>query len=191
MRKVLKLSLFLLIVASIAGFSISYVNGITDPLIEQQNAEKKQSSFNDVYPGADDVKDESKKYITNDSDEVVKEVNIAYKSNIPVGVIYTVKPNGYNGKIEMLVGFDINSKKITAIKILSQSETPGLGANSKESFFSDRFKGLNAESSIEIVKKESVQDNEVLAITAATITSKAVASGVNVARQHFISNFAK
>jgi len=189
MRNIVKLGVFLCIIAGIAGLSLSYVNGLTYPIIQQQLEDEKLNGFQEVYPGAKDIKDESSKYLGSNSDPLLTEVNVVYDENNAVGVIYTAEPAGYSGKIQLLVGLDISDKKITAIKILSQSETPGLGAKAKESFFTDRFKAKKTESVLEVVTKEPVGDSEVLAITSATITSKAVTTGVNAARQHFLDNF--
>ncbi len=191
MRNILKLGIFLLVVAGVAGLALSYVNTLTEPIVISQEQENKINSFKEVYPEAETVKDESSKYLKSDEQKIITEVNVAYKNGNPVGVIYTVEPKGYAGAVRTLVGFDIAAKKITAIKVLSQKETPGLGAKSSEASFMDRFKGKSAESAVEIIKKEPVNGNQVLAITAATITSKAVASGVNAAREHFIANFVK
>lgn len=189
MRNIIKLGVFLLIVSGICGFAISYVNGVTSPEIERQMIENKLASFKEVYPASSDVKDESAKYINDDTNPVITEVNVAYKDGKPAGVIYSVAPSGYGGKIQMLAGFDIEAKKVTAIKILSMSETPGLGAKAPESFFTGRFKDKDAANPLVVVKQEPADGNKILAITAATITSKAVTSGVNIAREHFAENF--
>lgn len=191
MRNILKLGLFLLIVAGLAGFGIGYVNNITSPLIATQERENKIKSFKEVYPQAQEVKDETDKYVAEKEGSIISEVNTAYVESKPAGVIYTVVPSGYNGKVTTMVGFDIGSKKITAIKVLSHTETPGLGAKASESSFADRFKGKSASNPIGVVKQEPVKDDEVIAITAATITSKAVAAGVNAAREHFMEHFAQ
>jgi electron transport complex protein RnfG len=176
-------------VAGIAGLGISYVNGITSPIIEQQLIENKLNSFKQVYADSDEVIDESAKYLDGTSNPIITEVNVAYKSGTPVGVIYSVAPTGYGDKINILAGFDIVNKKVTAIKILSQSETPGLGAKAPESFFTDRYKDKDAVNPLVVVKQEPADGNKILAITAATITSQAVTDGVNAAREHFINNF--
>lgn len=189
MRNIIKLGLFLLVVSGAAGFGISYVNGFTAPLIAEQMQQEKVNSFREVYPEAQEIKDESEKYL-QDPNSLIKEVNVAYTEGNPSGVIYTVEPSGYGGKIQALVGFDIAAQKITGVKVLSHSETPGLGARAGEAFFQDRFKDKSAAQAIEIVKKEPAAGNQVMAITAATVTSKAVASGVNAAREDFLKNFA-
>lgn len=190
MRNIIKLGLFLLVVAGLAGFGIGYVNGLTAPLIADQMQQEKENSFKEVYPQGQEIKDESQKYL-QDTSSLVKEVNVAYNNGKAAGAIYTVEPSGYGGNIRILVGFDIVSKKISGIKVLNHMETPGLGARAGESSFQDRFKDKAAAESVEIVKKEPVSGNQVMAITAATITSKAVASGVNAARENFMTNFAK
>ncbi|MDX9872684.1 MAG: FMN-binding protein [Clostridia bacterium] len=189
MRSIIKLGVFLLVVAGVAGLAISYVNGITSPIIEQQMIENKLASFKEVYPDSDEVRDETSKYLNDSTNPVITEVNVAYQGGSPAGVIYGVAPNGYAGKIQILAGFDIASQKITVIKILSLSETPGLGAKATEPAFTDRFKDKDAASPLEVVKQEPAAGNEILAITASTITSKAVTDGVNAAREHFTANF--
>lgn len=191
MRNIIKLGIFLLLISGLAGLGIGYVNGLTQPLIAEQAETNKLNSLKEVYPQAEQIKDETEKYISDSSNPIIREVNIAYVQGAPVGVIYTVEPKGYSSVVKTLVGFDIAAKKITAVKVISQSETPSLGSRSVENFFSDRFKGKMANEPVVIVKREPIQGNQVLAITAATVTSKAVASGVNAARENFVKNFTK
>ena len=97
------------------------------------------------------------------------------------------KTKGYSGPISILAGFDIATAKITAIKVLSQRETPGLGAKAKESFFQDRYKGKGRRRSPGGHQEAPAKENQIQAITASTITSKAVTKGVNAAREHFLA----
>lgn len=191
MREIIKLSIFLLLVAGAAGAGLSYVNDLASPLIEKQILQSKIDSFKEVYPRADKVENESASHLKETHDPALKEVNIAYRSGAPAGVIYGVETKGYSGPISILTGFDIATAKITAIKVLSQRETPGLGSKAKESFFQDRYKGKNAGEALEVSKSAPVRENQIQAITASTITSKAVTRGVNAAREHFAAHFAK
>ena len=63
-----------------------------------------------------------------------------------------------------------------AIDITGQSETPGLGANCVREDFKAQFAGKKL--GISVVKRNA-KDNEIDAISSATITSKAVTKGVN------------
>jgi len=189
MRDIFKLSLFLLVVAGISGAGLSYVNSLATPLIAEQIRQNKIASFKEVYPQSDKVENESAVYLKDAHDTALKEVNIAYRSGMPAGVIYAVETKGYSGTISILAGFDIDAAKITAIKVLSQTETPGLGAKAKDRFFQDRYKDKNATLPLEVTKTAPVKDNQIQAITASTITSKAVTKGVNAAREHFNATF--
>lgn len=89
------------------------------------------------------------------------------------GKALVVAPRGYGGKIEMLVGVD-SSGKVTGVKILNHTETPGLGANIVRPDFLKQFVGKSAGDPIEPKK-------DIDAITGATISSKAVCMGVKEA----------
>lgn len=190
MRDIVKLAVFLLITSGVAGLGVGYVNTLTGPLIEEQILKAKIASFKEVYPQSDEVKDETANYLKPDKKSLLKEVNIAYRKGAPAGALYTVETKGYSGPITLLAGFDIASGRLTAIKVLSQTETPGLGAKAKDKFFQDRFRDKNATTPLEVSKLAPVKENQIQAITASTITSKAVTKGVNAAREHFMATFA-
>jgi electron transport complex protein RnfG len=108
--------------------------------------------------------------------------NLAYDEvgNV-VGCAINVSPVGFGGPIAIKVGFDINGV-IWNTKVLSQAETPGLGAKCVEPSFSDQFKGFNPAEKTLAVKKDG---GDVDAITASTITSRAYADGLALAVKVF------
>jgi len=191
MRDIIKLSLFLMLVAGVAGAGLSYVDGMTGPLIEKQILEQKIAGFKEVYPKSDRVENESAMHLKEPHDPQLKEANIAYLGDEPSGVIYAVESKGYSGPISFLAGFDIATAKLTAIKVLSQRETPGLGAKAQEGWFQDRYKDKESAVALEVTKNPPLRANQIQAITASTITTKAITKGVNAAREHFIANFAQ
>ena len=58
------------------------------------------------------------------------------------------------------------------------SETPGLGAKSKDKAFIGQYKDKDAKE-LKVIKNGTPKDNEIVAIAGATITSDAVTRGVN------------
>lgn len=189
MRDIIRLGVYLLIIGAVAGIGVAYVNNTTDPIIAERVAEEKIDGLKEVYPDSDTIEEETDKYIDSSTPPEIKEVNVAYKDSRPAGVIYTVEPNGYSGPITTVVGFDIEKKEVTRIKIISQSETPGLGDQCQEPWFLERFQGKKATEPLRVVKNEPAKENEIVAITASTVTSEAVTHGVNVAREHFLKYF--
>jgi electron transport complex protein RnfG len=188
MREAIKLGLFLLITCAIVGLGIAYTNSLTEPIITGAEKSDQEQGLMEVYDNADEIKDETSKYLTVEH-EVIKQINTAYKAGEVVGVIYTVEPKGYGGNIRTLVGFDIADNIITNIKVLSHTETAGLGSQAEEPWFAEGFQNKSAAVDLEVVQQAPQRENEIQAITAATVTSKAVATGVNEARNHFQENF--
>ena len=92
-----------------------------------------------------------------------------------------MSPVGFGGPIAIKVGFDANGV-IWNTKVLSQAETPGLGAKCVEPSFSDQFKGFDPSQKKLSVKKDG---GDVDAITASTITSRAYADGLALAVKVF------
>lgn len=97
------------------------------------------------------------------------------------GYVFTTGAKGYGGTVSVMVGMDTEGN-ITGVEILSHSETPGLGANATKDDFKGRFIG---KSGILTVNKSSNEGQDVQAITAATITSKAVVNAVNLATETY------
>jgi len=79
-----------------------------------------------------------------------------------------------------MVGFDMN-KTVTGVSVLSHSETPGLGANAANSGFLGQFIGTADAGNLAVAKDGGSVD----AVTAATISSRAVTNAVNSAADHY------
>ena len=105
------------------------------------------------------------------------------------GYNFTVTPKGYAGLITTVVGVS-NEGRVMDIKILSHSETPGLGAKAVEPAFAGQFKEKLAEK-LSVTKTPPESDDQIQAISGATITSSAVISGVNTALEYWRANFAQ
>lgn len=93
-----------------------------------------------------------------------------------LGIIFRVFPQGYGGPIPITVGLDLEGK-ITGVRIASAAEglkeTPGLGAKITEPDFRKQFIGKCAP---EVQLR--ADGGEIDAITAATISSRAVTAGI-------------
>ena len=121
---------------------------------------------------------------------LITDVQQSSKNGKPNGYIYTVTPSGYGGKVTLMVGISKDGDKITGIKVMNHSETPGLGAKSTEPAWQAQFKGKPLKDALAVTKQEPGKPNEIKAITAATITSRAVVTGVNAAREDYMKNHA-
>lgn len=94
------------------------------------------------------------------------------------GYVFTVSTLSYGGNIAVTVGVG-NDGSVTGVNILEISDTPGLGMKAKNDSFLVQYTGKS--DSLTVVKNSASADNEIVAITSATITSKAVTTCVNTA----------
>ena len=85
------------------------------------------------------------------------------------------KTVGYESEISMIVGLD-NNLNVTNVNITSINDTPGRGSRATEPSFLGQFIGKKLGVS---VTRGTPTGNQIQAISGATITSKAVAKGVN------------
>lgn len=184
MRENLKLGFILLVVTAIAGLFLGGAYTITKEPIEKQAILEKNQAMKEILPSAESF-ELSKISIAEGT--TIKEVNEGLKGNEIVGYAIKVTPKGFGGLIDMMVGISADGK-IGGIKILSHGETPGLGANATNISFYGQYKDKSAESQLEVVKTGASGDNQVQAITGATITSRAVTNGVNEAIEFFNSS---
>ena len=109
-----------------------------------------------------------------------KNTNSAVKDDKVAGYIFTVSEKGYGGDISVMVSVNPDCT-VNTVQILDASnETPGLGQNVTKEEFYGQFEGKGY--GVQTVKGGTKSaENEVDAVTSATISSKAVGRAVNKA----------
>ncbi len=100
-----------------------------------------------------------------------------------IGYAIQGKGPGFQDTIHVLFGYLSSNQNITGMEILDSRETPGLGDKIfKDMDFVGEFINLPISKEIKAVKKgKKTQENEIDAITGATISSKAVVRIINIA----------
>lgn len=161
-----KLSGILCIITLTAALLLAGVNGLTEKKIAEASNRASQDAMKSIFTDADGF------------DKLTDTIYEGKKNGETVGYCVTVSANGFGGKIKMIVGLTPEDK-IEGIEILEHSETPGLGAKSTSAEFENQFRGKK--SALSVVKGKTDSEDEVSAITGATITSRAVANGVRAA----------
>ena len=72
---------------------------------------------------------------------------------------------------------------VSGIVVVSHSETAGLGAKAQDPAFYQKFTGKAADGGLAVIKSGEPEENEIVALSGATVTSKAVTKGVNAAAE--------
>lgn len=192
MREIIKLGSILFIITAIAATFLAFANDATSELIAQVQEQESNKARQEVLPSAEKftLLNESELNAIVLENNRIKEIYIG-KNSADELVGYTIKTtaSGYGGNIEVITGISADGN-VTGMKVVSHSETPGLGANAAKPEFQAQFVGKSTSSNISVVKS-APSDSEIQAISGATITSKAVSNGVNIAIDVFNSKLAK
>lgn len=117
--------------------------------------------------------------------------NTAVKDGETIGYIFVVDTKGYGGTVSVMTAVNTDGT-IAAVEILDASnETPGLGQNVTKQDFFTQFTNLT--DNITVIKggTASSDNNEINAVTGATISSKAVTKAVNEALSYASEIIAK
>lgn len=184
-KKIVSLGLILFTVTAITGLILGFVHEITAGPIQKTQERLKTEALAAALPEADSF---SPLEVAGKSDAIVKDVQEAKKAGNPAGYCITVTPKGYAGPVELVVGIT-SEGGVRAIRILNQSETPGLGAKAPLPFFSGQFDNKKVEK-LTVVKAPPSTLDQIQAISGATITSDAVVTGVNAALDYWKKNLA-
>ncbi|WP_427338963.1 RnfABCDGE type electron transport complex subunit G [Caloranaerobacter sp. DY30410] len=193
MGDIIKLGLILLLITSIAALVLGFTHDMTKDVIASVENQASEVARKEVLPLAESFKPLDEKILNEIISEnpSIREIYSGYSENGSlVGYAIKTATPGYGGDVEVITGISLENK-VTGIKVVSHKETPGLGANATQPKFQNQFKDKDASKELVVVKGSPSSENEIQALTGATITSKAVTKGVNLAREIFINNLAK
>ena len=157
MKEMVKYGFTLTLICIIAAGLLAGVNALTKSKIISQAHAEEEASLREVLPGA--VSFEPVK-----SEDVVLYYKALDGKGKLMGAAFKASGKGYSSTIETMVGM-LKEGTITAIKVISQNETPGLGSRVADPAFTEQFKNI-------------LDISGVSAITGATISSGAVINSI-------------
>lgn len=189
-NKIIKDALALTLITLVAGVALGGVYEITKDPIARQEAQAKAEAYEQVFTDAaafeavkmDDtliqtIRDQldQEGYKAQSIEEIMRAED---QSGEMLGYAFTVVTSeGYGGDIQFSMGVQ-NDGTLNGISILSIGETAGLGMNADTPAFKDQFVGKQVEQ-LQYTKNGVTQDDEINAISGATVTTNAMTNGVN------------
>ena len=103
-------------------------------------------------------------------------------------VINSTSKDGFGGWVSISTGIQEDGT-LNGIAFLSISESAGLGMNARDTDWYKQFTGKKSDK-FSVTKTGATSDDEINAISGATITSRAVTGAVNAA-VYFVNNHLK
>lgn len=191
MKEMMKNTAILLVITVVAGLVLGLVYQITKNPIAEQEAKKKQEACQEVFQDAvtfeameveavDAAEWAEAGYAQESIDEVMSAMDA---SGSLLGYVITVTTKeGYGGDIRFSIGVRMDGT-VGGMSILSISETAGLGMRAEE-VLKPQFAGKQIDK-FEYSKSGATSENQIDAISGATITTNAVTNGVNAGLYYF------
>ena len=191
MNTILKNTISITVITLVAGLALGVVQDITAGPIAAQAEKSKEEAYKTVFEDASgfneyslDDKGQAEDLVgyLNDngfSAQTIDEIMVAEDaSGETLGYAFTITDSeGYGGDIQFAMGVQ-NDGTLNGISILSISETAGLGMKATTDDFKNQFKDKNVEK-FTYTKTGASSDDEIDAISGATITTNARTHGVN------------
>jgi len=183
MKSTIKLGLVLAIFAIAACASLAVVYQITAPAIASQEQESLNASLKELFPDATSHEDITAAVTSGDESVQIVSAYLVKSDMAPLGVAIKATGTSYKGPATLLVGVRLD-RSITGVRVLDLSDTPGLGGNaSNASYYVNKENKVTFPGQFTgkyITDKFEVK-GDVIPITAATVTSKALTKIVKVA----------
>ena len=184
-------------VTALSGFLIVTVYQATKPAIEENKRLAIQKTVLEVIKGATAYKH----FVINEKGELLAAAPGLKGTNVYAGydaqgkltgLAAEGRAQGYSGAVETIYAYTPSCQCITGVKVIKQTETPGLGDKviTNKDFVANfdkldaTVKGDALANAIVAVKHGSKKNPwEIDAISGATISSKAIAKGLNGSAQ--------
>lgn len=170
MRDIFKPALSLLLICAIVTFFVALTYNETKDTIRERALEELNSAMSEVLPEGKSFKEITRKF---DIDYGDIHVDGVYESD--AGIVFSLLSPGYGGNVAVIIGID-NDGNISGVRLGSNNETPSLGKQAEEPFFTSRFDKISIKSNI---------NSSVDSISGVTITSTAVKDAVQSACDHY------
>ena len=175
-REIIRMVVTLFAISLICSSILGVVNAVTKDKIAEIEAETRAAAMREVLPDAEtftDVSDAlSEEFKTENT--ITDIFSATASDGADAGYAVMVAPRGFGGEIVMIVGIGTDGA-VTGVVITEMSETAGLGTKANDPAFLSQYAGKSG--SLSVVKGEA-GENQISAITGATVTSRAVTTGV-------------
>lgn len=188
MKEMLKNAGILLAITVIAGFILGAVYQITKGPIAEAEAAAAMEAYKEVFADASDfteIEVDTEAFAAGGitGSDINKVLEAKGADGSVLGYVFVITNHeGYGGDIQFTLGVAMDGTT-NGISILAISETPGLGMEA-EKVLKPQFAGKNA-AQFTYTKTGAVSEDQIDAISGATITTEAVTNGVNAGLYYF------
>ncbi len=151
----------LLVISMITALLLSCVNALTVNRIAENAEREKAEAISSIFPEA-----ESNTPIEGVLFEGMSAVYNVHAGDGILGYVAEVNPLGFGGEITVMVGVCTDGT-VAGVKLISHSETPGLGSRVEDAGYLSQYIGKNNSSlkpkvDIDIITGSTISSNAIL-----------------------------
>lgn len=178
--EILQLIVALVVITFVTALLLGFVNQMTAPIIAQNSEKSRAAAMNQLIPDAEFTLVEDITAPAEKGAPAIRNVYTASKDGEDAGYCMEVLPNGFSGTVTVVVGISADGT-VAGAKVTQHAETPGLGAKAQaDPTWIPQFAGKPASGTLAVTK----DGGDIVSITGATITSRAVTDAVNAAANY-------
>jgi len=174
MRDIIKLFVVVAIFSAVAGLALAAVQDATKDRIElMENKYVRGPALEKLFEGStNEPLADSFKIKDGDEDMNIFPAEFDGKRNI---IAFESFGMGFDGKVGVMVGFDLEKDELVGMRVTTHTETPGVGSRATtETTFINQFKGLPIDTGFKV----KADGGDIDAMSGATITSRGVSAAV-------------
>ena len=170
----------LFLFTAVAAVIVGFMHTITEEPIKRQIYEREQAAINAIIPNSLSYKSDDELGMPDST--VWRWDSRVNEHGHVLGYVFFARSRGYDGLVHLLVGFDADGY-ILGIRVISHTETPGLGTVIAGEAFADQFYRLRAP--VESARNPQ-GPYQIDAVAGATLSVNAVLRAVNDAWEVFL-----
>lgn len=174
MKQYLKIALVLFAICAVSAALLAAVNAVTAPQIAANALRETSAALMDISGGYD----LGEKREGNGSG--INYVITLVEGGTVKGYVLEITSNGYGGPITLVASYDTDGAVIGA-KMMANSETPGLGKKSEESWYMAQFEGLGGSNPLPSSKNDLADPS---LVSGATVTFTGVSGAIRQGSEH-------
>lgn len=171
MKKNLKYAFILLSICAVCAFALGLTNSITAPVIAQTERENEMMALKAVSNGWS-VGEQAE---TQGVPFVIYTVPLT-ENNEKRGYIVGLKGAGYGGELTLVASYTLEGEMLFA-KMLTNSETPGLGKKSEQEGYMDKFKGSGSAKAVPTTK-DMLEGPDAASVSGSSVTFMAIGKAI-------------
>ncbi|HAR34458.1 MAG TPA: electron transporter RnfG [Desulfobacter sp.] len=179
MREMLSMIVVLTVLTAVSGGLLAAVEQTTRPQIEEQVLKfQKAPAIKEIF--TDITNDPIQERFDVTADETTLQVFPGVLGSGQKAVAFEAKGTGFGGPVGLMVGINLDTDEIIAVRVTTHSETPGIGSRAKEDLsFVSQFASKSMSAKFGLKKG----GGDIDAMSGATVTSAAVSQAAIAAQE--------